>query len=134
MHCGRSVIRSRETLVVTDSISDARIATPDPFARSILITPLMLGDDVIGTLELEHHKRNAYRERDLEAVSTFANQLAAAIHVADLRAPLVETVERIGRQVESFARQAELLRETIQAVAHASQSIRARRCRSRAPP
>lgn len=118
------VLRDRETLIIPDALLDPRIRTPDPYARSILIAPLTLGDEVIGTLELEHHKRHAYRSRDLEAVRTFANQLATAIHIADLRQPLVETVERITRQVESFSRHAEMLRETTRAVAAVAQSIR----------
>jgi methyl-accepting chemotaxis protein len=111
-------------VVINDALKDQRIATPDPFARSILIAPLRLGEETIGTLELEHHKRHAYRARDMEAVATFANQLATAIHISDLRQPLVETVDRIGRQVENFGRHAEMLRQTTLTVAAASQSIR----------
>jgi methyl-accepting chemotaxis protein len=118
------VIRTSEAIVINDSARDARIGTPDPYARSILVAPLRLGDETIGTLELEHHKRHAYRPRDMEAVNTFAGQLATAIHIADLRQPLVETVERIGRQVENFGRHAEMLRQTTLIVAAASQSIR----------
>lgn len=119
------VIRTAQPIVITDAARDARVTTPDPSARSILIAPLRLGNETIGTLELEHHKRHAYRERDMEAVRTFAGQLATAIHIADLRQPLVETVERIGRQVESFGRHAEMLKQTTLAVAAGSQSIRA---------
>ncbi|MEO8199784.1 MAG: methyl-accepting chemotaxis protein [Gemmatimonadota bacterium] len=118
------VLVTSEPVVINDSLRDPRISTPDPYARSILITPLKLGDETIGTLELEHHKRHAYRSRDMEAVVAFAGQLATAIHIADLRQPLVETVERIGRQVENFGRHAEMLRQTTLIVAAASQSIR----------
>jgi methyl-accepting chemotaxis protein len=118
------VLRTAEPIVINDSARDSRIGTPDPFARSILIAPLKLGEETIGTLELEHHKRHAYRSRDMEAISTFAGQLATAIHISDLRSPLVETVERIGRQVENFGRHADMLRQTTSAVAEGSQSIR----------
>lgn len=118
------VLLTAELIVINDASRDSRISTPDPYARSILIAPLKLGDETIGTLELEHHKRHAYRARDMEAVVTFAGQLATAIHIADLRQPLVETVERIGRQVENFGRHAEMLRQTTLIVAAASQSIR----------
>jgi methyl-accepting chemotaxis protein len=118
------VLKTSEPVVINDALKDQRIATPDPFARSILIAPLRLGEETIGTLELEHHKRHAYRARDMEAVATFANQLATAIHISDLRQPLVETVDRIGRQVENFGRHAEMLRQTTLTVAAASQSIR----------
>lgn len=120
----RNEVLSRgEPVVVHDAYRDERITTPDPAARSVLIAPLSFADRAVGTLELEHHKRHAYRPRDMEAVNTFANQLATAMHIADLRRPLVDTVNRIGRQVEAFARNAEMLRQTTQAVGGATREI-----------
>src|SRR6185312_15976289 len=53
-------------------------------------------DDV--TLDLEHHKRKVYRGKDVITINTFANQLATAIHITELRRPLVETVETLTQQ------------------------------------
>ncbi len=119
----QEVLRQGVPLMVHDAYRDERITSPDAAARSILIAPLAFADRPVGTLELEHHKRHAYRQRDMEAVNTFANQLATAMHIADLRRPLVDTVERIGRQVESFMRNAELLRQTTHAVGGATREI-----------
>src|SRR6266571_3835898 len=75
-------------------------------------------------LELEHHKRKTYRSKDLLTITTFANQLATAIHITELRRPLVETVERLTQQLATLARAAEALREVAAAVAASTRAIR----------
>src|SRR2546430_15356203 len=65
-------------------------------------SPLKFGDHVIGTLELEHHKRKVYGGKDVITINTFANQLATAIHITELRRPLVETVERLTQQLATL--------------------------------
>ncbi len=120
-----TVLLGGEPLIIPDATKDPRVSSSTPQARSILIAPLTFGEEVIGTLELEHHKRHAYRQRDLEAVATFANQLATAIHISDLRRPLVSTVEKIGGQVRAFGENIDILRRTTTAVATASATIRA---------
>ncbi|MGH7659283.1 MAG: methyl-accepting chemotaxis protein, partial [Gemmatimonadales bacterium] len=119
-----SVLRDGEPLIIPDAARDPRVRTVSPKSRSILIAPLTFGEEAIGTLELEHHTRHAYRQRDLEAVSTFANQLATAMHIADLRRPLVATVDRIGSQVSAFGQNIEMLRAATGSVASASETIR----------
>ena len=48
---------------------------------------------MLGTVEVDHPKRHAYGAKDLVALSTLANQIATAIHIAELRRPLLSTVE-----------------------------------------
>jgi len=86
---------------------------------------LQFGEQVIGTLELEHHKRHAYRRRDLAAMNTLANQVATAMHIAELRRPLVSTVRQIGTQVRALARITESVRASASALAGAAATIRA---------
>src|SRR5437879_9443008 len=88
------------------------------------MVPLKFGDQVIGTLELEHHKRKRYRSKDVVTIATFANQLATAIHITELRRPLVETVESLTQQLATLARAAQALREAANAVAHSTGVIR----------
>jgi methyl-accepting chemotaxis protein len=88
--------------------------------------PLIFGDDAIGTLELEHHKRHVYRARELSAMGTLATQIATAIHIAELRRPLVSTVEQIGTQIESLARIAGSLSHSATALASVASAIRGR--------
>ena len=92
--------------------------------QSLVILPLRFGADVIGTLELEHHKRHMYRGRDLAAMATLATQVATAIHIAELRRPLVTTVDSIGSQVGALARATESLHASADALTAASKSLR----------
>src|SRR5207247_2210156 len=101
-----------------------KIHAMEAVVQSLVIVPLRFGDQVIGTLELEHHKRKTYRPKDLLTITTFANQLATAIHITELRRPLVETVERLTRQLATLVRAAEALREVAGAVAASTRAIR----------
>jgi methyl-accepting chemotaxis protein len=119
-----SVVVQAETVVIDDVIRDRRIADAPEVVQSLVIVPLRFGDQVIGTLELEHHKRNSYRRTDIVTITTFANQLATAIHITELRRPLVETVDRMTRELGTLTRTAEALRAMASAVAEATTHIR----------
>ncbi|MGH6885768.1 MAG: methyl-accepting chemotaxis protein, partial [Geminicoccales bacterium] len=120
----RAVVASGETAVIDDVTRDKRVADAPLEVQSLVIVPLKFGDQVIGTLELEHHKRNSYRRQDILTITTFANQLATAVHITDLRRPLVETVERMTRQLATIAQTAEGLKQAAAAVAASTGVIR----------
>ena len=117
-------VRERRPVVVEDARRDRRILAPDEHALSMMYVPLRFGDETVGVLELDHHKNREYGPKEMAAASTFASQLATAMHIADLRAPLVETVERIGIQVRALAETTERLRSAASAAAAAAQNIR----------
>lgn len=118
-----AVVASGETVLVDDVTRDARVADAPLDVQTLVIVPLRFGDAVIGTLELEHHKRRSYRRTDILTITTFASQLATAIHITDLRRPLAETVERMTRQLQTLARTAVALRQAAGAVATATAAI-----------
>jgi methyl-accepting chemotaxis protein len=95
-----------------------------PGVRCLAIYPIRFGDETLGTIELEHHKQNTYGSRDLVTLSTIATHVATAIHIAELRRPLVGTVDQISAQVAGLARVTEALRSTAAALASASQAMR----------
>ncbi|MDP3911248.1 MAG: methyl-accepting chemotaxis protein [Gemmatimonadales bacterium] len=119
-----AVAASGESIVIDDVTRDKRVADAPLYVQSLVIVPLKFGDQVIGTLELEHHKKNSYRRQDVLTITTFANQLATAVHITDLRRPLVETVERMTRQLATIAQTAEALKEVAAAVAASTGVIR----------
>jgi methyl-accepting chemotaxis protein len=57
-------------------------------------------------------------------MSTLAGQMATAIHIAELRRPLVLTVSQIGEQVATLARVADSLRTSASALADVSLGMR----------
>jgi len=117
-------IESAQPVVVSDATTDERVLAPVPRATSMLFLPLLLGDEVIGTLELDHHKPHAYSPKAITAAQTLAGQLSTAIHIADLREPLIETVDRVTVEVKSLGATAESLRAGSAAVAQTAQAIR----------
>jgi len=119
-----AVAASGEGVSIDDVTRDKRVADAPLEVQSLVVVPLKFGDAVIGTLELEHHKRKTYRAKDMLTIATFANQLATAIHITELRRPLVETVERLTRELATLARAAESLREAAGAVATSTGAIR----------
>ena len=58
------VIETGDAIVVTDAPRDGRVRNPRAVARSIALLPLRFGDRLVGLLELEHHKRATYGDKD----------------------------------------------------------------------
>jgi methyl-accepting chemotaxis protein len=117
-------VESREPVIVRDVRNDDRLEDLTDDVRMLVIYPIRFGDEILGTLEVEHHKRHAYGPKDLVAMSTLAGQMATAIHIAELRRPLVLTVGQIGEQVTSLARVADSLRASATALADVSLGMR----------
>jgi methyl-accepting chemotaxis protein len=120
----QEVLESRESLVLRDTRKDDRVAGSLRHAQSLVIQPIRFGDEILGLLEIEHHKRHAYGSKDFLAMSTLAAQMATAIHIAELRRPLVLTVGQIGEQVTSLARVADSLRTSAGALSDVSLGMR----------
>jgi methyl-accepting chemotaxis protein len=112
------------TVVVKDVRKDARIPRPLPQVGSLIIHPIRFGDELLGTVEVDHPKRHAYGAKDLLALNTLANQMATAIHITELRRPLLSTVEQIGSQVTALARVTDSLGTSATALADASEGMR----------
>ncbi len=106
-----------EPVIVLDATRDARIDKPRADVRSAVTIRLRFGDRVMGVLELEHHKPNAYGPKEAMLVRRFANQLATTLHIHDLRNPLLDTVSRITRELETLTESARTLRGGGEAVA-----------------
>ena len=117
------VVANGQPVIIDDVTRDRRVADASLEVKSLVMVPLKFGDHVIGTLELEHHKRKAYRQKDVVTITTFANQLATAIHITELRRPLLETVDRLTEQLGTLVRAAEALREAAGGVASSTNAI-----------
>lgn len=114
---------SGEPAYIRHAARDPRIPHPDPDVQCVVIHPLRFGDETLGTIELDHFKRNVYHGKDLAALSTIAAQVATAIHIAELRRPLVGLVELIGRQVQALQRATDSLRDSADALAEVSRAV-----------
>ena len=120
----QEAVETREPVIVRDVRRDDRFADSLEDVRTVVIHPIKFGEEILGTLEVEHHKRHAYGPKDLLAMSTLAGQIATAFHISELRRPLVLTVGQIGEQVTALARVAESLRASATALAEVSLGMR----------
>jgi methyl-accepting chemotaxis protein len=120
----QDALESRAPVVLRDTRADERVASVLGHALSLVVHPIRFGDEILGLLEIEHQKRHVYGSKDLLAMSTLAGQMATAIHIAELRRPLVLTVGQIGEQVTSLARVADSLRSSASALAEVSLGMR----------
>ncbi len=118
------VLATNAAAVVRDVRRDSRIRESMPEVGSAVIHPIRFGDELLGTVEVDHPKRHAYGAKDLVALATLANQMATAIHIAELRRPLLSTVEQISHQVTALARVTESLRASASTLADASERMR----------
>ncbi|HEX9892368.1 MAG TPA: methyl-accepting chemotaxis protein [Gemmatimonadales bacterium] len=118
------VVREGRIVVLGDARREA--GTRDTKVVSVAIQPLKFADEVIGTLEIFHRKERFYRSRDVAALTAIAAQISTAIHISELRRPLLLTVDQIDGQIKSLARAADSLRSSARALAAASEALRQR--------
>ena len=119
----QEVIGNGAAVLVRDVRRDARLG-PIPQVASAVIHPIRFGDELLGTVEVDHPKRHIYGAKDMVALGTLANQMATAIHIAELRRPLLSTVGQIGAQVSALAGVTDSLRQSATALAEASERMR----------
>jgi methyl-accepting chemotaxis protein len=120
----QEVVETREAIIIKDVKTDERLGDFLTDVQTLVIHPIRFGEEILGILEVEHHKRHAYGSKDITAMSTLAGQMATAIHIAELRRPLVLTVSQIGEQVTALARVADSLRSSATALADVSLGMR----------
>lgn len=118
-----AAVESGRALVVRDVERDTRTLHLPAGVGSLVIQPLVFGNERIGTLELAHRKRHQYGRKELALVATCASRVATAIHITDLRRPLVETVRRVGEQVTQLGRAADVLRTAARSMVEATAGI-----------
>jgi methyl-accepting chemotaxis protein len=119
----REVLESGRAIVLADADRDPRVERPLPEAASRAIVPLRFGDHTIGLLELDTHKRGSYGAKEALLIRRVANQFATTIHILDLRNPLLETVDRLARELETLTTSARTLRAGGESVARTAGEI-----------
>ena len=82
-------VRERVTLIANNASTDQRLSSSDSIigfaVKSVMCSPLVSGDKVIGALYLDNRSYGVnYDELDGELVTAFANQCAVAIENAKL--------------------------------------------------
>jgi methyl-accepting chemotaxis protein len=120
----QEALASGQPVNIRDVRRDTRLGPVMNGVGATIVHPIRFGDAVLGLVEVDHPKRHAYGSKDLVALGTLANQMATAIHIAELRRPLLSTVGQIGEQVTALARVTDSLRGSAGALGEVSRGMR----------
>lgn len=112
-----------EPVLVPDTRRDARLLHEWEGVRSAVVTPLRFGDRSLGLIEVLHHKPGTYGEKDRALVARVASQLATAMHIHDLRMPLLDAVRLVSRELERLNDSARTLRSGGESVARTTADL-----------
>lgn len=96
-----SAARERSGVVANDVARNANFL-PNPFlpyTRSELAVPMVVGNELIGVLDVQADIANYFAETDLQVMSTLASQVAVAVQNARLYAEQVNAAEQL-REVD----------------------------------
>jgi CheY-like chemotaxis protein len=98
------VAATGKSYLCQDATCDPHYIAGAPGARSSLTVPLIAGDEVIGTFNVESPRPNAFSSRDLEFTETFSRVVARALHTLELlsaekRSTGTQSVDAVSREV-----------------------------------
>src|SRR5439155_21094487 len=98
------VASSGKTAYVPDTTRDPRYLEGAAGAKSSLTVPLLVGDEVIGTFNVESPRPNAFSGQDVQFTELFSREVAQALHTLELlsaekRCTASASVDEVNRAV-----------------------------------
>lgn len=78
------IVRSKTGQILTDTNQILRENPLFPYTRSMIIVPLIVGDNVFGILEMHSSKDNEFLPQDLDAYQNMANGISIAVENSKL--------------------------------------------------
>lgn len=114
------VVENRESVLIEDLHADARwVQSPDAGQdhRSSIVTPLLVGEDVIGVLMIFHRQVSFFSPDILNLVKAIAGQVAVAINNAHLYELIRDQAERLGVMLRKEQEDASRSQAILEAVA-----------------
>jgi PAS domain S-box-containing protein len=106
------VVKNRQPVMVDDLYQDPRwvVSQSSQHHRSSVVAPLIVGEDVIGSIMVFHRKVGFFSDDALEMVKAIGSQVAIAINNAQLYELIRDQAERLGSMLRS--QQVEASRQT----------------------
>jgi CheY-like chemotaxis protein/GAF domain-containing protein len=98
------VAATGKSYLCPDTTRDPRYLEGAPGAKSSLTVPLLIGDEVIGTFNVESPRPNAFTEEDLQFTELFGREVAQALHTLELlsaekRSTASASLDAVSREV-----------------------------------
>jgi len=100
-------VRTRQTLRCDDALTDERVNRESCEAlgiRSVVVMPLLEGDQVVGVFELFSDKANVFEPRDITALERMGNMVQTALEhsAAALETPVESGREAVEKEIEKL--------------------------------
>jgi PAS domain S-box-containing protein len=114
------VVQDREAVLIDDLHVDprwVRASESGPDHRSSIVTPLLVGEDVIGALMIFHRREHYFSPDILNMVKAIAGQVAVAINNAHLYELIRDQAERLGVMLRKEQEDASRSQAILEAVA-----------------
>jgi PAS domain S-box-containing protein len=114
------VIKNRESVRIDDVRKDNRwvkIPSNESSHRSVIATPLMVGEDVIGAIMVFHRQVDYFTAEHTNLVQAIGSQVAVAINNAQLYNLIRDQAERLGGMLRSQQIEASRQKAILEAVA-----------------
>lgn len=89
-------LRTSQIINASDVLEEKEYAPNWEFARSELVIPLKVGNNVIGALDVQSPELDAFHENDERLMSIFANRAALALERTRLHEQTLKQLERLG--------------------------------------
>jgi diguanylate cyclase (GGDEF)-like protein len=100
---GRCALSRKEMLVADLSRCDHYIHLGDSVFRSELDIPIVFHDSLLGVLNIQSRRRNAFSRRDIEFLRLLSHQIAVALHNSQVLTQM-QLVQDIGLKLVSIAK------------------------------
>jgi diguanylate cyclase (GGDEF)-like protein len=104
---GRCAVNKKEFLVPDLSRCDFYIHLGDSVFRSELDVPIIFHDTVMGVLNVQSVRRNAFKGSDIQFMTILSNQIGAALHNSQVLAQM-DLLQDIGMKLVSIIKPDEL--------------------------
>jgi GAF domain-containing protein len=73
--CGRTAV-SKKTFVVQDVAKETNYLACSPKVKSEIVVPIMKGDEFVGELDIDSHKKGPFTDEDEKCLKEICEQLA----------------------------------------------------------
>ena len=114
------VVKNRKSTLVGDVRADERWVPTGVFSKgysSIVVVPLMMGEEILGAVTLGHSQFDAFTREDQELAQAAAMQMAVAINNAELFNLIRDQAEGLGTMLRSQQIEASRSMAILEAVA-----------------
>ena len=111
-------LETGKPVVVPDVRQDPRYSQDSPVTRSEMAAPLLVGDRVIGVLNVESARLNAFSAEDVRLLTALAGQLAIILDNAQAHRGLADRARQLQDAYGELAEAERLKDEMVRNVAH----------------